>query len=388
MLSDRTMAYAEKVTTALLGVDAFYRAESGDEEGLVVLNMAARTHQPESYKSYSEAQQQFGEMKTQAAGLPEPDRQRYYDQLCHSTLAFIQWRARGLPFTDQLSGFLHISAEPAPDAELDRLRGQMRSLLNQMGYTGDLTAQFEAWEARNRVPPDEVPGLLNELMDEAWDRTEQRLHIPADKSDGMQVVAVSGVPFNARCNYLARKVELNVDPVLTRPGLKHLTVHEGYPGHYVQFKLRETWYHSGLAPADGLLSVVNTANSCTFEGIADNGLHLLDWIETDDDRLQELLSRYRSGIGTGAAWRLHALGWSREQTSDWLRSKSLAGGEGWVANRMAFISAPERAVLIWSYWWGQAVVTPAYLRVPEERRSEFLRYLYGRMHSNQTVGMF
>ena len=43
MLSDRTMAYAEKVTTALLGVDAFYRAESEDEEGLVVLNMAART---------------------------------------------------------------------------------------------------------------------------------------------------------------------------------------------------------------------------------------------------------------------------------------------------------------------------------------------------------
>jgi hypothetical protein len=64
MLSDRTLAYAEKVTTALLGVDAFYRTECGDEEGLVVLNMAA--------------------------GLPETDRQRYYDQLCHSTLAFIQ----------------------------------------------------------------------------------------------------------------------------------------------------------------------------------------------------------------------------------------------------------------------------------------------------------
>ena len=48
-----------------------------------------------------------------------------------------------------------------------------------------------------------------------------------------------------------------------------------YPGHYVQFKLRETWYNrEGSAPADGLLSVVNTASSHTFEGIADNGMTL------------------------------------------------------------------------------------------------------------------
>ena len=61
----------------------------------------------------------------------------------------------------------------------------------------------------------------------------------------MKVSAVSGVPFNARCNYLGRTIELNIDPTLTRPGLKHLAVHEGYPGHYLQFKLRETLYREG-----------------------------------------------------------------------------------------------------------------------------------------------
>lgn len=64
----------------------------------------------------------------------------------------------------------------------------------------------------------------------------------------------------------------------------------------------------GKAAADGLLSVVNTASSSPFEGIADNGLHVIDWIVSDDDRLAELLTRYRSGIGTVAAWRLHAEG--------------------------------------------------------------------------------
>jgi hypothetical protein len=181
MLSDKTMAYGEQATTALLGVDALYRAESGDEEGLVVVNMAASTHQPEAFDSYSAARERFEQPSTLAGELPEPDRCRYYGQLCQSTLAFIDWREGDLSLSAQLSGFLHVPPEPASDAELDALRGEMRSLMNGMGYSGDLAAQCASWEARNRVPADEVPGVIDGLMEEAWDRTEERLHIPASK---------------------------------------------------------------------------------------------------------------------------------------------------------------------------------------------------------------
>lgn len=393
MLSQETMAYGERAAAALLGVDALYRRESGDEDGLVVLNMAAPgtgidALRSDEFATYAQARTAFQELEQDAAGLPEADRQRYYAQLCQSTLAFIQWRDEGLPFQEQLSRFLHVPAAPASDAELDALRGQMRTLLTGLGYSGDLAAQCAAWEAHNRVPADEVPGVLEELMDRAWDRTETIMEIPAPKSDGMRVLPVTGQAFNARCNYLERKVELNVDPILTRPALKHLTVHEGYPGHYVQFKLREHWYSQGLAPADGLLSVVNTASSSPFEGIADNGLTMLDWETSDDDRVQALMNRYRAGIGTGAAWRLHALQQPVETVTDWLREQSFIGGEGWVTNRMKFLAAPARAVLIWSYWWGEQVVTPVWQRVEPARRAEFIRYLYGRMHSLQTVEMF
>ena len=242
------------------------------------------------------------------------------------------------------------------------------------------------------MPPEAVEEVSAELMAEAWTRTEERLlEIPADRSDGMRVEAVSGVSYNARCDYLNRTVQLNVDPVLTRPGLKHLAVHEGYPGHYVQFKLRETWAREGTAPADVLVSVVNTASSSVFEGIADAGLEMIDWIDSDDDRVQSLMTRYRAGIGTGAAWRLHGLGWSEEEATDWLRSRTLLGGEGWVLNRMAFIRAPSRAVLIWTYWWGEQVVAPAWRAVAsagDGRRADFVRFLHGRMHSNDSVRMF
>ena len=35
MLSDSTLSYAEELTDTLLAVDALYRAESGDADGLV-----------------------------------------------------------------------------------------------------------------------------------------------------------------------------------------------------------------------------------------------------------------------------------------------------------------------------------------------------------------
>src|SRR5947209_7822647 len=358
MLSDATLQYAEDMTGALLGVDRLVREQGGDEDdGLVVVNMDPdRT--PTAYGSYEEAEAGLHDLRRRAADLPEPDRRRYYDQLCNSTLSLLQWRQGQLSFADQISGFLHVPAEPLSDTELDRLQRDLHALLFEMGYDGSLGEQAQAWEARNRVPPDEVAGTLQVIMDEAWDRTVERMEIPAPRSDGMRVRTVSGAAFNARCDYLQRTVELNIDPVLTHQSLKHLAVHECYPGHYVQFKLRETWYREGTAAADGLLSIVNSASSSPFEGIADNGQYVIDWVQTDDDRVSTLLGRYRSGLGTAAAWRLHALGWSEADTVKWLRARALIGGEGWAANRIKFIGAPQRAALIWSYWWGGLCVHP------------------------------
>lgn len=388
MLSDRTLDYAEDLTGMLLGVDRLVRRDGGDDDdGLVVVNMDP-DRPPTPYASFEDAEAALYELKRRALDLPEPDRRKYYDQVCDSTLTLLRWRQGRLGFAEQISGFLHVPAEPVSDAELERLQRDLHARLHEMGYDGSLAEQAQAWEARHRVAPDEVAGTLQEIMDEAWDRTVQQIEIPAPKSDGMQVRTVSGVPFNARCDYLHRMVELNIDPVLTYQSLKHLAVHECYPGHYVQFKLRETWYRAGTAPADGLLSIVNSASSSPFEGIADNGLYVIDWANTEDDRLSALLGRYRSGLGTAAAWRLHALGWSESDTVAWLRERALVGGEGWAANRIRFIRAPQRAALIWSYWWGGLCVHPVWERQPVEHRGAFLRYLYGRMHSPQTVGMF
>jgi len=248
VLSEATRTLGGEVTTALLGLDALYRAESGDDTGLVVLNMDRDgRYRPEGLADYTEVRARFEGLSREAAALPEPDRRVYYDRLCRSTLAFADWRDDHLAFPRQLAGFLHVPPAPATQAELDTLRGELRALLSGMGYGGDLTTQCASWEERNRIPADEVPEVLEGMLEAAWDRTEERLfEIPAPRSDGMRVRTVSGVAYNARCDYESRTIELNTDPTLTRPALKHLAVHEGYPGHYVQFRTREDTRDSGV----------------------------------------------------------------------------------------------------------------------------------------------
>ena len=397
MLSDATLDYAETLTAALLGLDARYAAErgkgapggGGDIERLVVLNLST-THAPEPFADYGAARTRFAELRAQAERLPEADRRRYYAQTCDSAIAFARWREDGLAFPDQIAGFLHVPAAPASADDLDGLRGELRRLLTDLGYAGDLAAQFAAWEARHRVPSDAVAATLRDLLSQAWDRTAERMEIPAAKSDGMRVETVSSVPYNAMCDYGQRLIRLNVDPTLTVPGLRHLAVHEGYPGHYVQFRRREAGYAAGRVPADALLSVVNTASSSVFEGIADVGLDVIGWQSDPDDRVGALLARYRSGIATQAAWRLHAEGWTPARVRDGLLGDALGGGEGWVDARMRFISADDRAVLIWSYWWGEPSVAGVWQRVRAmpDRWPAYVEYVYDRMHSPDSIGLF
>ncbi|MEO8361283.1 MAG: hypothetical protein ABI672_14725 [Vicinamibacteria bacterium] len=390
MLSESTLEYGRRMMTALLGLDALYRKESADGEGLAVVNLDLDCRYiADSFSAYDAAEACFSTLRADASSLPEKDRRRYYDDLCHSTLAFIRWRRDGIPFTAQISDFLHVPAEPAPAKELEALQMEMGALLTRMGYQGDIRSQCAAWEDKVRVPAEKVPEVLESLLDEAWKRTEKHLlKIPRPQSDGMHVVPVTGVAFNARCNYLHRRIELNVDPILTRPGLKHLAVHEGYPGHYVQFTMRSTLAERDEAPADVLLSIVNSASSSIFEGIGDSGITMLDWMESDDDRVQALMNVYRAGIGTEAAWQFHSLGWSAADVQESLAARSLVGGQGWVENRVKFIQSPSRAVLIWSYWWGERVVTNAWNRVAPERRGDFMAFLHSRMHSNRSIEMF
>ena len=383
-LSEPTLRYAEELTDSLLGVDRLYRTESSDEAGLAVLD-TSDGRSAESFEGYAAADARFAELAELADGLPEADRRLYYRQVCASTRAFIEWRTEGLPFAEQVRRFLHVPAAPPDEDELERLRTETSDALAAAGHEGSLRAACRAWERAERVPADEAPRVLSELLSEGRERLLEHVDVPSAMLPEPTARGVSGVGFNAKCEY-PDGVVVNTDPTLTRPWLRALAIHEGYPGHFMQFALRTGWYYRGDAPADGLLSVVNTASSATFEGIADAGLNLPP--ERPADRVARLLRRYRTAIATVAAWRYHGADDDADEVRSYLNDAAILADEGWVNNRIDFLTAPERATLMYSYWYGEPAVSEAIEAVSPEELPALVRFLYGRLHSTDTVGMF
>ena len=390
MLSDKTLRHGEELCAVTLGVDKLYRKDIGEEstkalQGLAVLNMGKVP--AKEFSDYSQARQSLSELAKNALSLPEEDRRLYYTQASISLDSFCASRMGLLPsLSSQIGMFLHVNPAPVSDAEIDRFKQEIRSMLTSMGYSGNLAEQCDKWEEKNRVPADEVKGVMEELMAEARERTGEILELP--ENDYYSVVTEKGCPFNAASYYEKRHVVINIDPILTRQGLKHLVCHECYPGHFMQFSLRQRLYEKGLAAADGLLSVCNHSSSATFEGIGDVSLEFINWIQDDDDRVMQLLSEFKAALGTAASYRLHELKMPASEVENWLRSHALVGGEGWVANRMGFISDLSRSALIWSYWRGDQGVFDVWRRVDKNDRPRFFNYIYDRLHTVQSMQLF
>ena len=388
MLSNKTLIFGEKLAALTLGIDHLYRREAGidgDLDGLVVINMGQK--EVREVEDYREARALLAELAGEAFALPEEDRRLYYTQACVSLDSFCAFREGMLPaLGSQIGMFLHVDPAPMTDKQLEGYFGQLRTLLTQMGYTGDLKEQCAKWEEKNKVPADEVQGTMDELMAVARERTGEILELP--ENDFYHCVTERGSAFNARSDYDHRQVVINIDPVLTLPSLKHLVCHECYPGHFMQFTHRRVRYERGEAAADGLLSVVNHSSSSTFEGIADAGLEFIRWMENDDDRVNGVIGQLRSALGTAASYQMHTLKRPDSEVEAWLRERTLVGGEGWVQGRMRFIRDPARAALIWSYWRGDQGVFDVWHRVAPEDRPRFFDYIYGRLHTVQSMQLF
>jgi hypothetical protein len=379
-MAEAAFAFSQRVTQDYLGLDRLHRAANPDDAwGLVVLNMSSL--EPTVFADFAHARETFEHLERDAQALETPDRHVYYSELCRSALGVIDWNQRAMDLDEQVTRFLAAPSVPAQPEALEQLRAQLHNALGGLGFAGTLETRAAAWEAAHRVDPGDLETTMNALIAEARERCTA-LFGPID-CPNPTVHIVSAVGFNARCDFARLRIELNRDPILTRPALKHLVLHEVFPGHCLQFEWRRRAAQEGWGYEDALLSLVKSASSPLFEGLADIGGQLLDW-ENPDDLVQNLMGRYRAGLGTVAAHGLHALGWTLPEAATYLRRHALIGGEGWVQNRLAYIAGRGRGAHIWSYWLGEQRLRPLVAPQPDHAT---LRFLYGRTHSLASVAL-
>ena len=238
----------------------------------------------------------------------------------------------------------------------------IRQALDELGYRGgDLLEDFARWEKHARIPEDKVLDVLADFQRQARDRCGRLASVlKADWLGGEWItpVAQRDVPSSAYCDFPRRQVLLNVGFPYTAFSLKHLAVHEAFQGHLVHLKLRERRVAEGLMPLDAaqVIVVTSSASSALFEGIADNGLQFLDWIETPEDHLGHYLQRLRSALRCRAAWKVLGEGRSIDEVLPGIAAASLQAPDV-TRSRLDFLSTAA----------GMASVRPSSTHIGAER---------------------
>jgi hypothetical protein len=382
------MKLGKELAELTAGIDQLYRntpRSDGflDKEGLIPVAVAEVTPRP--LADYDDAVEALNSLRARLPAEAEsPLRRDYLDEMIDSLLTLVStFREEGVSFADRVSRQIRVPTQRIGDDVLDGYRSIIREKLDELGYSGGALADdLLRYEETVRVPVDEVLDTMRALTLEARERVTATMYPMADQ--WMEPVGVSAVPFSAYCDYPSRKVLMNLDFPYTRFALKHLATHEVFPGHLVHLALREKYVAQGTMPLDGAQVVTSSASSALFEGIADNGMFFLDWIEGPEDELGVALQRLRGALRCNAAWMMHEEGMTLDEIVPIIAEGGFQDPVT-ARSRLAFLGHNLRAPFVYAYWCGDMAVHEVWSKVPAERRAEFWEYLYGNMHTPTTL---
>ena len=385
-------AIGTEITAVAMGLDLFERtqARSGgllDGEGLVPIYLGDDLVPPRAYTAWRPLFDDLAVLRERIADRPADARRVFLEEMASSLQAAARlFSGEAMSYADKLRDLVGAPAEPVPEGRIDQLTRDLDVALAGAGATGaDLSERVHRWEADRAIDPAKLEQGFAELLAAAKARTDAMIFDTGDYE--MRLNGVSDAPYTARCGFKERRMDLNVDNRFTRAAMKHLVCHEVFPGHATQLLYTLAEVRAGRSPADALLCTANAVTGCVQEGIGDQGVALIDWIEDEDDEIHMLLRTLKSAVQTTAAWRLMVLGEPREVVADYLRTAAF-GQEAWVQGRLRMAEHPFRGPFIASYYAGDESVRTVRERVGAADRGAFNAYLYGQVHSPDSLEMF
>jgi hypothetical protein len=378
-----------ELTAITTGIDAFELSQPDSllHDGLVPIYLGRGKVEQKTYTNREAMKADLDRLDGEVAKLAAGPRQVFLQGMLKSLRVAVKMASGASPsFEEKVADLVGAPTGREDPAVIEDARGKLDALLRKSGFvTGSLGERVAAWEEARAVPAEQVETVFRELMAQAKAKTDALIFDTGDYD--MKLNPVRGMMYTARCSFDEGKMDLNFDLSFTRAALKHLVCHEVYPGHSTQLLSTKAAFDKGEAPADALLITTDAITGCVQEGIGDQGAHLIDFIEDDDDEIHVELRRVRSAAQTSAAWMLMVEGVPAEDVADYLRTTAM-GQEAWVQGRLRMAAHPFRGPFISSYWAGNECVRKVRERVTKSQWPKFLEALYSHANSPASLSMF
>jgi len=381
-----------RLTALTIGMDRFERKISKGEgalssEGLVPIYMGEGLIEAAQLSSWQEAFEQLNALQREAEAYQQGARRTYLVGMIDSLRAAAElFSGKELSFSDKLERLVGVPAGAVPEEQIADMTSGLLAQLTKAGYRqGTLAERATRWEAERAIDPSDLEPLFIGLMAEAKQRTDERIFPTGDYD--MKLNLVRDIAYTARCRFDDKLMDLNADLDFTRSALKHLVAHEVFPGHSTQLLYTHARAVEGRSPADVLLCTANAATGAVQEGIGDQGIHMIDWVDSDDDAIYLNIRRLRTAAATSAAWYLMGENWPEARVRAYLQETAFPQ-QAWLDGRIRFASHPFRGAFIASYWFGDEAVRTVRERTTKARFPAFVEELYGSLNTPQSLQMF
>lgn len=391
---EKDFRLARRFCGIVLGTDTFYRdmqmedseEESFTSEGLVPVDFSGV--EPSKITSWQQAIDELEEICREYEKLKDPVRRNYMLQQVGSFRKVCLWLSGfSMTFREIAAETMFIDENPVGGRILQNMTEKLHEILEEAGYKGDAKEQVEAWKKARAIDgPEKTKETLEALLKEAKEKT-LALGFDAIRDFDVHAKLVYDVPYNAYCDYMSRMIYINGEVSYTYDELKHLVCHEAYPGHMTHMAVRQQLVLDGRIPADAGLVLTNTASSPVFEGLADNGMDMLEWSGDINGKICKLLDQIQAICSLNASHIYYCEEDGKEKARHYMEEHSFSN-EAKVSSRLRYMGYPFRKAYMYAYWRGWEAVGKAWGRLPGEKRTDFLSYLYENMHSADTVLQF
>ena len=358
-----------------------------DAEGFISIYCGGDRVVPRRYRSWDAVRADLAELAARSGeGADNPRAVLLAGMIKSLDTAARYYSGKSIPFETMVQDLVGGVTGTVPEDTLAEIGDELDALLVRRGIAGrDLGERLRAWRETNLLDQDRVEAVFRELLAVSKARTNKMVFDTGDYD--IRLNWFEGLPFGARCDFDNGKMDINPAMRFTRAELKNLVCHEVYPGHSTHMLFTRAEVDAGRSEKDALLCAANALDGCIQEGIGDQGIRIIDWIEDLDDAIAFQLRRLRNGAKTSAAWRLMHDGWSDEAVASYLAQTAFSDEAG-IRAFLLLAKHPFRGPFVSSYWTGSEAVGEVWDRLDTDGRARFIPFLCGQLQSPASVRMF
>jgi len=208
-------------------------------------------------------------------------RERYLEKMLTAMRTSIEMlNGVEIPFKEQFLRLYDVTLQPVNESELDNLKEEVHKAYNGSGSLEERMKDLRVWRT---IPEGKVFELFKKALNITRERTKELFVdlLPENEHVNLELVKNNNsneakwAYYNWYLGNFSSRIEVNPNYSMYWTALLPAAAHEGYPGHHIEFIVKEQRLYRELNQFEHSILLLNSPKLILCEGIADVAVNVL-----------------------------------------------------------------------------------------------------------------